>query len=142
MSGADEALHAQHQAESVRLCRLYVLGEKYQDARFKNAVVDAIIGKLHDEDEEGWGPTGINVDIIYRDTCEGSPARKLMIDLHMKSGWAGWITNQQVHNQEFLKELCAKMLQQRHDERRDYYGYRNDENLAANTEYHEGVGKA
>lgn len=90
-----------------------MLGERYQDSTFKNAVIDAIMAKgVHQRDEKNtWYLTGPEVDVIYRGTCSGPPARKLMVDTHIAYGCTDWVTDEEEeHNKEFLQDLCAKLL--------------------------------
>lgn len=70
-----------HLAEYIILAKLYCFGEKYQDVRLKNAIVNAIITKAS---VERFSPVGPSVDIIYKGTCAGSPARRPMIDMHIR----------------------------------------------------------
>ena len=100
--------------EAALLARLYVLGEKYHDDKFKNAIIDTIIAvaqpSVH-EVKTRWFLTGPEIDIIYRGTCKGSPIRKLMVDMHFQAGKKEWITESSINNKDFLEELCAHLLQ-------------------------------
>lgn len=77
-----------HDAEYNLLIQLYCFGEKYLDIRLKNAAIDAIIAKSQIRDVKGyrWFPSGREVDTLYKGTCAGSLARKLMVDMHVKEG--------------------------------------------------------
>ena len=99
-SGADV-----HDREFELLAMLYCFGEKYQDVRFKNTVIDAILAKQNIKYEGGrWYPTDKAVDIIYQGTSSGSPARKLMVAIHTRHGSNEWF-EQEVNNHEFLIDL-------------------------------------
>lgn len=100
-----------HMREYVKLAQLYCFGEKYQDSNFKNTIINAIIGKSQTPNAEGhqWYPSGNAVDIIYCGTCEGSLARKLMVDMHIGSGYGGWLVGND-HNKDFLEELSRESL--------------------------------
>lgn len=89
------------------LAKLYCFGEKCHDIRFKNTVIDAIIANTNEEDAEGtrWYPTDGAVDIIYKGTRPESPARKLVVDLHVKIGNEGWLEGG-LNNHEFLIDLA------------------------------------
>lgn len=117
----DDANDALHGRETMLHCRLYVLGEKIQDARFKNAVIDAIIAKSEERNETGtltgWSPSGHDIDVLYRGTCKGSLARKLMVRMHLERGDGEWITDHKTHNREFLEDLCERMLEERDTDR-------------------------
>lgn len=67
------------------LARLYVLGQKMRDNRYKNAVLARI---LHDAAEnpkyglfEDLRRVGEGVNTIYEGTARGSPARELVVDI-------------------------------------------------------------
>lgn len=101
-----------HDSEYAQLARLFVLGEKYQDSRFKNRIIDAMIAKHHDEDADGygWSPHSVAIDILYRGTCDGSPVRKLMVHMWLDRGSSGWVTACKSLNHDFLRDLCALAL--------------------------------
>lgn len=63
--------------EYKRLVKLYVLAEKLQDVQTRNIVIEAMIAKTRDE--ESFPPSSIH--LIYDGTPEGSPLRKLVVDL-------------------------------------------------------------
>ena len=73
--------------EYITLAHLYVFGEKVGDVMFKNAVVDAFIRRaITPVGDRKWNPVTKAVDIIYRGTMSGSPARRLMVDVHLYGG--------------------------------------------------------
>ena len=63
-----------HTQEYDLLANLYVLGERLMDGRLKDAVVDAIIAKVNEFDENGdaWYPTISTVHIMYKGTPNNS----------------------------------------------------------------------
>ena len=99
-----------HVTETVLLANLYCFGEKYQDLTFKFAVIDAFIAKGSVTDSKGsrWYPGRDATDVIYKGTCAGSLARKLMVDMHVKAGSVKWLDGQE--NTDFLADLARKLL--------------------------------
>jgi hypothetical protein len=71
----------------------FVFGEKVQDGDFKDAVIDALIHTIATPDEEGtfWYPTKQLVDRAYTGTPEGSPIRRLLVDMHAFHGKRCWL---------------------------------------------------
>jgi len=63
------------------LARCYVLGEMLIDKKFKNAIVDALTDILEEMKDEMIIPGSFEINIIYAGTTEGSPGRKLMVDI-------------------------------------------------------------
>ncbi|KAF2869130.1 hypothetical protein BDV95DRAFT_453386, partial [Massariosphaeria phaeospora] len=61
------------------LASLYVLGEKFIDISFKNAVIDTM---LDYHEERSSFPPYKAVKIIYEGTPLFSPARKLVLDMY------------------------------------------------------------
>lgn len=91
------------------LIEAFIFGEKIQDGRFKDAIVDAIIAASRTADITGktWNPVGRRVDRAYEGTPPRSPLRKLMLDIHVQRGRSDWIDKTQ--NPDFLRAL-AKAL--------------------------------
>jgi hypothetical protein len=75
------------------LATLYVYGERFINPTIQKAVIKEIFRLIDVEDISGssWAPSADEVNIIYRGTLENSPARRLMIDLHLSRGHKGWI---------------------------------------------------
>jgi hypothetical protein len=72
------------------LAELYVLGERLLDKSFRRATINEII-RLSNIYNTGWTrqcPGKETVNIIYRGTLAGSPARRLMVDCHVAFGTA------------------------------------------------------
>lgn len=102
--------------ESRAQCRLltkaYVFGEKVIDNAFKDAIIDSIVVSAR---VTRTFPGHLAVARIYDGTPPGSPARKLMVDMHVWDGHAGWIDleNLEIFNKEFLADLSVALLTQR-----------------------------
>jgi hypothetical protein len=91
----------------------FVFGEKVQDGDFKDAVIDALIHTVATPDEEGafWYPTKQLVDRAYTGTPEGSPIRRLLVDMHAFHGKRCWLDGQR--NVDFLADLAGYLLRDR-----------------------------
>lgn len=78
----------------ILLSTLYVYGEHFMNSAIQNAAIRETLRLTQIKCDEGlhWYPMGHSVKIIYLGTPEGSPARRLMVDLHLKSGHEGWIS--------------------------------------------------
>lgn len=74
------------------LASLYVSCERYLNKRLQVAIITEILRLASTNDKEGkhWIPTEESVRIIYHGTPEGSPARRLLVDLHIAYGEKGW----------------------------------------------------
>lgn len=95
----------------------FVFREKVQDDDFRDAVIDSVIASIHTLDEKGkyWYLTGSTIDRAYDSTPEGSPLRRLMVDLHYHhSRWA-WLND--VKNVDFVKDLAGELYLDRDCER-------------------------
>nr|POF17506.1 hypothetical protein CFP56_12920 [Quercus suber] len=79
--------------ESETLVRAFVFGEKIQDGHFKDAVIDALLASVSTPDKDGacWYPTDETVNSAYADTPEGSPLRRLLLDMHIHHGTTTWV---------------------------------------------------
>lgn len=105
---------SENQPEYLELAKLYVFGEKIQDASFKNAVIVAFTKRMWEIEAKRnrLYPMTKVVDIIYKGTMPGSCARKLMVDVHIMSGRPQWITAiSDDNNKEFLMDLCRALLE-------------------------------
>lgn len=91
----------------------YIFGEKVQDDNFKDAVLDALLACIDTKDEEGsrWFPTGHSVQRAYEQTPQGSPLRKLLVDMYNQSGRSDWIKED--NSVEFLADLAREMFDTR-----------------------------
>ncbi|KAK5685854.1 hypothetical protein LTS10_001967 [Elasticomyces elasticus] len=98
------------------LAQLYCFGERVQNERFKNAVIDALVAKTEDtvyEDHghklaEFWKAVRPSVvQDIYEGTPPGSPARKLMVSIYAGDQSSCWIVDG-LHY-DFLLDLSRKL---------------------------------
>lgn len=87
----------------------FVFGEKVQDGDFKDAVIDAVIASINVRDKTGecWYPCGSTVDRAYEGTPDGSPLRRLMVDIHVHHGGRQWLDG--VTSVDFLKDLAGDL---------------------------------
>ena len=69
------------------LVRAFILGEKFMDSHFKDAVVDSIIHKLRQT--SFFDPRLTN--LVYDNTPAQSPLRRLWQDVYVWSGNPGWL---------------------------------------------------
>ena len=91
----------------------FVFGEKVQDGDFKDAVVDALIHTVAAPDEKGvrYYPTAQSVNRAYIGTPEGSPIRRLLVDMYTFHGRKDWLEGQR--NVDFLADLAGCLLRDR-----------------------------
>jgi hypothetical protein len=91
----------------------FIFGEKVQDSRFKDAVIDAAIKSTLSSDMDGVPcfPGVMAVNRAYKGTPPGSPLRRLMIDLWARHGRDTW--EREDLNGEFLTELVGELLASR-----------------------------
>jgi hypothetical protein len=105
-----ELLSEQHHM----LCSVYVLAEKILDIETKNAVFHAMLEMRYTKQSNGkiCGSSCDGVNVIYKGTVVGSPARRLMVDLYsyrVKGDWIG----QRPFSKEFLRDLLIRTLDTR-----------------------------
>jgi hypothetical protein len=88
----------------------FIFGEKIQDGDFKDVIIDALIKCISTPDEGGtrWYPTKAWVDRAYEGTPEGSPLRKLLLDMHTFHGNSKWLDG--TKSVEFLTDLAGRLL--------------------------------
>jgi hypothetical protein len=81
--GADEQ-ECKNESAFDLLISGFVFGEKIQDGNFKDAVIDALVHTVTTPNEKGvcWYPTKSWVDQAYVGTPEGSPIRRLLVDMY------------------------------------------------------------
>lgn len=95
------------------LADLYVFGERTQDVIFRNAVIEAFVGRMAEPLNRRWpwSPTTTVIDKLYKETMPGSPVRQLMVDVYKTRGCGHWITDRtEDHNKEFLMDLSRTLL--------------------------------
>jgi hypothetical protein len=98
------------------LVEALIFGEKIQDGAFKDAVIDSLIASINTpgKDDKCWYPSGSMVDRVYEGTPEGSPLRRLMVDIHVNHGGRKWLEG--VTNMDFLKDLAGDLYIDRESE--------------------------
>lgn len=109
--GGDEEADERGETELNLLLDGFVFGEKVQDRGFRDAIVDALIHSVATPDANGvcWFPTNGSVDRLYKGTPEGSPMRRLLVDLHVFRGSSKWLEGDQ-NNAEFTVELARRLI--------------------------------
>lgn len=92
------------------LVKAYVFGEKIQDGRFKDAVIDATIKStlIPDEDGQTWFPGSADVNRAYNGTPPGSPLRRLMVDFWALHGNDDW--DRKGVSKDFLLDLTGELF--------------------------------
>lgn len=106
----------ENQEEWLRLVQAYVLGDKLQDAAFKDAVLDSIIAKSNVAvNGFHYFPIQNITTFIYANTVPKSPLRRLIVDQHVYHGQATWMENASVDDldKEFLFDLSIAFLENR-----------------------------
>lgn len=104
--------------EHTKLAKLYVLAEKLQDGEAKRTVLQTFllssrVGGLFSK-PYALGPELVH--IVYEGTPQGSPMRRLIVDLYTYRAEKTWITK---HAEEwewpadFYKELALNLLDKR-----------------------------
>ncbi|KAK4960581.1 hypothetical protein LTR10_003477 [Elasticomyces elasticus] len=118
-SDADDS-HTSADREYTLLAQLYCFGERMQDHRFQNAVVDAIIANVRDTHRGKLNgrkasfkhyPSIQVVNLIYEGTPSGSPARRLMVNIYGSHCEPGWLEDNV--NTEFSLSLARKLCELR-----------------------------
>ena len=134
LDAQSRSVHDDHDPEGDLLIDLYVLGEKYQDSCFKNALMDAIISKSDTADPQGlnWYFTKATVDDIYNNTTSSSPIRKLVVDQHVAYGERHWLADS-INHPDFLLDLARKLLDVQRDGSLNIY----KEGWVDHCDYHE-----
>ena len=97
------------------LAKAYVFGEKVIDTTFKDAVIDCIVARAV---ETKSFPTSQTMNIIYRGTLDGSPARRLMVDFcvdgaYVRPEYDAWVQSIRGFSKELLADVVVGMVQKR-----------------------------
>ena len=105
--------------ENCLLVKAYIFGEKIQDGRFKDAVIDAMIKSTRALDEEGhtWFPGSADVNRAYDGTPTGSPLRRLIVDFGAIN--ANDDCDRKGLNVEFLQDLTGELFGHRSNSNHD-----------------------
>jgi hypothetical protein len=95
--------------EYLSLARLYFVGECFENQALKNATLAEMkrVSTLVDIDAETTFPGPEDIDVIYKGTSEGDPARRLMVDMIAENGSGQWLTPE--CNQSFILDLARKL---------------------------------
>lgn len=98
------------QEELLLLVKSFVLGEKLQDCRFRDAIIDALIACVGTEAADGFAhyPSIPIVNLAYEGTPESSPLRRLLVDMYFFNGTLKWASNRA--NPDFLTDLVRELL--------------------------------
>lgn len=108
--------------ENTSLADYYVIAEALNDAKLKDRIIDAIIGKLGTPQEptsaKPWFPSAEFVTTMYRGTKAGSHVRRLLVDIYIKEGSARWLRDGQapwkgqvIWHPDFLMELAQALFE-------------------------------
>lgn len=106
---AAKSIGTDEDCEFQDLVSAYSLGEKLQDDEFQDAVIDAFIEKVVQEDR---------VDLqlscqVYEKTLPGSGLRRLLLDIYLGQANPDWLSEDTVGEElhpEFLRDLSMEML--------------------------------
>lgn len=92
-----------------RLANAYILGDKLQTTSFRNDIVTALVQKL---DEGNFFPDESTVKLIYENTVETSPLRRLVVHMYAAEGSARTLEEDDLAMipKEFFFDLSKKML--------------------------------
>lgn len=108
--GLDTGTHTSNEYEL--LVKMYVFGEKILDSGFKDATIDAMIDKMRTNECFDTRLT----DLVYDGTPEGSPLRRLWLEVYYWAGKAEWLDENCVGapvNSEFLCDFSKFQMSQR-----------------------------
>ncbi|KAJ4365564.1 hypothetical protein N0V83_008184 [Neocucurbitaria cava] len=104
-----------------QLSNCYILGEKLMDVRFKNAILDGVVDAMNNTPFcTGKMPGEASINIIYSGTSEGSPARRLLVDIWVMYAGENWIkhlTDKLPH--EFVLEFSRALLKDKCNGKKD-----------------------
>jgi hypothetical protein len=90
------------------LIDLYVYGERFPCQVIQDAAVKEILRLTRVTCSNGslWFPIGTNVEKVYGGTPEGSPLRRLMVDMHVIRGCKEWLGTPDAYaNPRFLMDV-------------------------------------
>jgi hypothetical protein len=94
------------------LAQIYVLAERLLDSACRNRILQEFM-RLRDlkcEHDVKWNPVWYPINIIYRGTTTGSPARRLLVDIHASAAREDWYFNDACVDPSFLMDLVRKLL--------------------------------
>lgn len=102
--------------EYISLAKFYVLAENLLDQTTKGIVLTAISARAEEScpDKSHDFPAIDSVQVIYEGTVEGSPARRLLVQLYTDFGDSTFLTAKaEVVPKDFIYELSLSMLGRR-----------------------------
>lgn len=87
----------------------YILGEKLQDQKFKNAIVDFLLRTIVTQ-----GKMDLNLPmLIFNETSNSAPLRKFLVDLYVRYGHKDWLNpgdSKVTIPAVFLSDLSSALL--------------------------------
>ncbi|OCK86127.1 hypothetical protein K432DRAFT_387964 [Lepidopterella palustris CBS 459.81] len=108
---------ASQSGEYCLLARTYVLADKLQDIRFKNAILDAILERSTDPTTlpKGRFPGPFPIRIIYDGTTGPCAGRRALVDLWLWNGTTQWVEKFDTVSfpADFLKDLVTALYKTR-----------------------------
>ncbi|KAL9089339.1 MAG: hypothetical protein Q9159_002555 [Coniocarpon cinnabarinum] len=98
--------------------KLWLFGDKYQDVDYADRVMDAIIHRTRDMDENGASSFPIReaTKLVYENTVSAScPLRRIIVAQHMKYGRPEWYDDEDwdITDSAFLLELAKAFFRKR-----------------------------
>ena len=92
------------------LAQLYVLAERLLDSKSRNRIVQEImrLAFLMCPTRSFCDPSPESINIIYKGTMPGSPARRLLVDIHACTTQSPWYPNDVQMDPAFLMDLVRK----------------------------------
>lgn len=106
----EEDEQASNSKEARLLIDSFVLGDKLQDGHFKDAVLDGFIVMVGTPVKSGTQmyPGDSLINRTYENTPEGSPLRRLLVDMYFYHGTKDWANDNM--NVSFLADLTCELL--------------------------------
>lgn len=113
------------------LCNLYTLGERLVDIPMRNAIIRETVRLMSladDDNGHSWFPSWTTAAWLYENTTEGSPMRRLLVDMFVVSGLPEWLDNEEDGILNGSSELLidvVKEFSRRAKEKQDPKDYRD-----------------
>jgi len=94
------------------LAQMYVLAERLLDSKCRNRILKEILRLRDLKCKTGvpWNPTCVPINIIYQGTTPGSPARRLLVDIHANGARDDWYPKDVRMDPVFLMDLVRRFL--------------------------------
>ncbi|PPJ58588.1 hypothetical protein CBER1_06682 [Cercospora berteroae] len=92
------------------LAKMYVFGEKIQDARFSNVVLARMLDYI---DKSGSSPGELAIRTVYEGTTVHSPVRQLLVAIWAAKAKGEWFKSIEEYPEEFLMDLAMKLVRLR-----------------------------